>query len=228
MSVKDGVYWRSGTRIAARSRGQGSPKTAESAMGVGKNIAHMTEAAASRGHERSVAMTSPQDRTDVGRHHTPPEHTPRLRLKPKAPHTGYVDGAWWPHSDDLTTELPDLLAVLSVRLAPIDRVLYKLTDWAIAPAKLATGGRVVKLDGYRLQPPNTVEVLGLNGNRIILLVVPPHTDPDRAHATMMAAAAPDDDSTVDGLLMISLRDRESRTQRAAAQERWDSEGGAVR
>ena len=38
-------------------------------------------------------MTPPQDRTDVGRHHTPPEHTPRLRLKPKAPQTGYVDGA---------------------------------------------------------------------------------------------------------------------------------------
>ena len=169
-----------------------------------------------------------QDRTDVGRHPTPPEHTPRLRLKPKAPHCGYVDGAWWPHSDDLTTELPDLLAVLSVRLGPIDRVLYKLSDWAKAPTKLATGGRKVRLDGYRLQPPNTIEVLGLNRNRIVLLVVPPHTDPDRAHATLMAAAAPDNDSTVDGLLMISLRDRESRTQRAAAQERWDSEGGAVR
>ena len=173
-------------------------------------------------------MAPKQDRTDVGRHPTPPEHTPRLRLKPKAPHTGYVDGAWWPRSDDLTTELPDLLAVLSVRLGPMDRVLYKLTDWAKAPAKLTTGGRVVKLDGYRLQPPNTVEVLGVNRNRIVVLVVPPHTDPDRAHATMMAAAAPDNDSTVDGLLMISLRDRESRTQRAAAQQRWDSEGGAER
>jgi Family of unknown function (DUF5994) len=173
-------------------------------------------------------MAPQQDRTDVGRHPTPPEHTPRLRLKPKAPHTGYVDGAWWPHSDDLTTELPDLLAVLSVRLGPIDRVLYKFSDWAKAPTKLATGGHAVRLDGYRLQPPNTVEVLGLNRNRIVLLVVPPHTDPDRAHATMMAAAAPDNDSTVDGLLMISLRDRESRTQRAAAQECWDSEGGAVR
>ena len=86
-------------------------------------------------------MAPQQDRTDVGRHPTPPEHTPRLRLKPKAPHTGYVDGAWWPHSDDLTTELPDLLAVLSVRLGPMDRVLYKLTDWAKAPAKLAAGGR---------------------------------------------------------------------------------------
>jgi hypothetical protein len=33
-------------------------------------------------------MTQRHDRTDVGRHQTPPEHTPRLRLKPKAPHTG--------------------------------------------------------------------------------------------------------------------------------------------
>jgi hypothetical protein len=28
-----------------------------------------------------------------------PAQTPRLRLKPKAPQSGYVDGAWWPHSD---------------------------------------------------------------------------------------------------------------------------------
>src|ERR1700758_4753090 len=147
-------------------------------------------------------MTQRHDRTDVGRHQTPPEQTPRLRLKPKAPHTGYVDGAWGPHSDDLTTELPDLRAVLSVRLGPIDRVLYKLTDWAKMPAKLATGRRVVKLDGYRLQPPNTIEVLGLNRNRIVLLVVPPHTDPDDAHTSMMAAAAPNKAATVDGLLVI--------------------------
>jgi hypothetical protein len=100
--------------------------------------------------------------------------------------------------------------VLSVRLGPIDRVLYKLTDWAKIPAKLATGGRVVKLDGYRLQPPNTIEVLGLNRNRIVLLVVPPHTDPDHAHATMMAAAGPGNDSTVGGLFMAGEPDRETR------------------
>ena len=171
-------------------------------------------------------MTPRQDRPDVGRQQTPPEHTPRLQLKPKAPHTGYVDGAWWPHSDDLTTELPDLLAVLSVRLGPIDRVLYKLSDWAKAPAKLTTGGRAVKLDGYRLQPPNTVEVLGLNRNRIVLLVVPPHTDPDHAHASMMAAAGPGNVSTVGGILMTGLRDSESSIETAAAQQRWDAEGGS--
>jgi hypothetical protein len=88
--------------------------------------------------------------------------------------------------------------VLSVRLGRIDRVMYNLNEWVKAPAKLATGGRAVRLDGYRLQPINTVEVLGLNRNKIVLLVVPRHTDPHEAHATMMAAAGPNNASTVDG------------------------------
>ncbi len=158
----------------------------------------------------------------------PLEHVPRLRLKPAAPHVGYVDGAWWPRGDDLEAEIPGLVALLSDRLGSVERVLYKVGDWAKAPAKIPVAGHPVHLDGYRLQPPNTAEVLGFNGARIVLLVVPPHTDPDRAHATMTAAAAPEDSSTVDALLMISLRDRASRTQIGAAQERWDSEGGAAR
>jgi len=145
-------------------------------------------------------MTLIHDHTDVGQPNSPPEHTPRLRLKPKAPRSGYVDGAWWPHSDDLAAELPDLLAVLSVRLGRIDRVMYNLNEWAKAPRKLATGGRQVRLDGYQHQPTNTVEVLGVNRNRIALLVVPPNADPDQAHTTLMAAAAPGNDSTVDSLL----------------------------
>jgi hypothetical protein len=173
-------------------------------------------------------MTRHDTTTDTVRRPTPPERTPRLRLKPKATHTGYVDGAWWPYSDDLVTELPDVLAVLAVRLGPVDRVLYKAGDWATAPAELVTADGAVRLEGYRLQPPNTIEVLGQGGSRTVLLVVPPHTGPDRAHATLMAAAAADDESTVDGLLMISLQDRESRTQRVAAQQRWDSDGGAAR
>jgi len=161
-------------------------------------------------------MTPRQALTDVARHNTPPEHTPRLRLKPKAPQSGYVDGAWWPRSDDLAAELPDLLAVLSVRLGRIDRVLYNLNEWAKPSAKLVTGGRRVRLDGYRRQPLNTLEVLGLNRNKIALLVVPPNTDPNEAHATLMAAAAPSNDSTVDSLLMNSARDRENSMQAVGA------------
>ena len=63
---------------------------------------------------------------------TPPENTPRLLLKPKAPITGYVDG------DGGHT------------------VIYN-TEWAEAPNRLSTGGRVVRLGGYYRQPVNTRE-----------------------------------------------------------------------
>jgi Family of unknown function (DUF5994) len=154
-------------------------------------------------------MTLQKGHTNVTRRHTPPGHTPRLRLKPKAPRSGYVDGAWWPHSDDLTAELPDLLAVLSVRLGAIGRVIYSLNEWAKAPKKLATDGRTVRLDGYRLQPVNTVEVLGLNCEKIVLLVVSPHANPDQAHAIMMTAAGPDNALTVNSLLTISVEELEN-------------------
>ena len=52
-------------------------------------------------------MTPQHDRTTHAQR-TSPKQTPRLRLKPKAPHSGYVDGAWWPHTRNLSTELPDL------------------------------------------------------------------------------------------------------------------------
>ncbi len=133
-----------------------------------------------------------------------PEHTPRLRLKPKGRRTGYVEGAWWPHNDDLTAQLPDLLAVLSVRLGPIERVLFNANEWAKPPAHMSTGGRAVRLDGYQHQPIHTIEVIGLSRGRIALLVVPPNSDADEAHATLMAAASPNDASTVDGLLSMPV------------------------
>ena len=148
-------------------------------------------------------MTLNTTHTDVGSRHGPPANTPRLRLKPKAPQSGYVDGAWWPHSEDLTAELPDLLSVLSVRLGPISRVIYNINEWASAPAKFATSGRTVRLDGYHRQQVHTVEVLGLNRDKIVLLVVAPHADPDQAHAIMMAAAGPANASTVECLLLSS-------------------------
>jgi len=145
-------------------------------------------------------MTLSHSRSATDSTHAGPETTPRLRLKPKAPTSGYVDGAWWPHSEDLETELPDLLAVLSVRLGSIDRVLYNLADWTAAPVKFSTGGGMVRLSGYHRQPGKTVEIIGRNRTKLVLLVVPARTEPEHAHSIMMAAAAPDDASTIDGLL----------------------------
>lgn len=145
-------------------------------------------------------MTQPDARPSVGWKEPPPQHTPRLRLKPKGPLTGRVDGAWWPHTDDLEAEVPDLLAVLSVRLGPISYVLYKMTEWVKARTKMPIGDRFVRLGGYQRQPSNTVEVQGLGGRKVVLLVVPAATDPDRAHAIMMAASAPENASSVEDLL----------------------------
>jgi Family of unknown function (DUF5994) len=163
---------------------------------------------------------TPQGRAETGRRRAGPEKTPRLRLKPKAPPTGYVDGAWWPHSDGLPNELPDLLAVLSVRLDAITRVMYNLDEWATAPEKLLIGGRVVRLDGSRLHATSTLEILGINRKKILLLIVPPHIDPHRAHETMMAAAAPNNGSTVEDLLIISASDKETGNRTAGTEKRW--------
>jgi hypothetical protein len=148
-------------------------------------------------------------------------------LKPKAAPTGYLDGAWWPHSDDLANELPDLLAVLSVRLNAVTTVLYNVTEWGTAPASLLTGGRLVRLKGSRLQPINTLEIRGLNRKKIQLLVVPAHIDPERAHNTMMSAAAPNNASTVEDLLVMSAQDEDTSIPVAGTEWRPKAGGGAI-
>jgi hypothetical protein len=49
---------------------------------------------------------------------TAPATEPRLR--PAAPVTGHVDGAWWPRTRELTPELPTLLAAAAARPGRID------------------------------------------------------------------------------------------------------------
>lgn len=148
-------------------------------------------------------MTLEQARGDGGLPRTTPTIRPRLRLKPKAPTTGYVDGAWWPRSDDLSKEIPDLLAVLSVRLGVIERVIYNLGDWAKAPTEFEMNGEPIRLGGSTGQPVDTIQVIGDN-HKLILLVVPPGTNPELAHDAMMSAAAADNASTIEDLLRVMI------------------------
>jgi uncharacterized protein DUF5994 len=117
-----------------------------------------------------------------------PTHIPlRLRLKPKAPPTGYVDGAWWPRTRDLISELPGLTEVLAVRLGRIERVAYALSAWDTSPSRLDIDDFRVRLEGFAYQDRNIIHVTGSSRRRISLLVVPPElTDPD-GHAAMMTA-----------------------------------------
>ncbi|WP_286143944.1 DUF5994 family protein [Mycobacterium sp. D16R24] len=57
----------------------------------------------------------------------------RLLLKPDGDGSGHVDGAWWPHSRDLTQDLPVLLDAVAPRLGAAKRVIYRIQEWEAAP-----------------------------------------------------------------------------------------------
>ena len=118
-----------------------------------------------------------------------PSQPLRLRLKPKAPATGYVDGAWWPRTRDLAAELPELAEVLSVRLGPVQRVAFAMDAWPPPPAhRLPLDGRQVRLEAFRYQDKDIVYLSGLDGRRICLLVIPPEVGDAAGHDAMMTAA----------------------------------------
>lgn len=124
-------------------------------------------------------------------HTTPPPtgHTQlRLRLKPKGPVTGYVDGAWWPRSRDLTTELPALAEVLAVRLGRILRAAYALSTWENTPRRLEVDGHPVHMEGFTYQDQNIIHVTGVNRGRLALLVIPPDLTDSAGHDALMTAA----------------------------------------
>ncbi|MGC7096059.1 DUF5994 family protein [Amycolatopsis lurida] len=154
----------------------------------------------------------------------------RLRLKPKGPATGHVDGAWWPRSHDLGEELPALVAVLGVRLNGVERLTYHLDSWPGTPRRRTIDGRSVRLEGFHSQTAGTVTAVGPAG-RLTLLVVPPETEPEAAHDLLMAAAHRDHVGSVTALLEAEGVPRYSAGDIAAAlraaTDRWEADGGQL-
>jgi hypothetical protein len=148
----------------------------------------------------------------------------RLRLKPAQRSGGFVQGAWWPRSDQLFTELPLLLAALSPRMGTVDRVIYDETSWAPASLRMEFRGRSIILEGSSDKSTNILSVIGEGFGRLVLLVVPPYTNPTLAYTAVMTASKPDDVSTPDELLGIGPREAEDRRLALLAHQRWESEG----
>jgi hypothetical protein len=159
-----------------------------------------------------------------------PRERLRLRLKPKAPTTGWVDGGWWPRSRVLAVELPGLLSVLAVRLGHIERVSYHLGEWGQTLRKISCGAGVVRLEGYRGQHANTVDVIAAR-QRVTLLVVAPEASAQTAHAVLMAAGHRGNTDNVDTLLRYRplAADVLGRAdgQWEAALQRWEVDGGRM-
>lgn len=122
------------------------------------------------------------------------ETGPRLQLKPSAATTEHVDGAWWPRSASLSTELPALLEALSDRLDRVVLVGYHVSGWQEAPAQVEYDGRPVRLDEFRSDAPHTLLLIGTDGQRIALLVVAANTPQATAHRMLLTASQPAEDS----------------------------------
>lgn len=124
----------------------------------------------------------------------------RLRLRPMQQSSGFVQGAWWPRSTELIHELPGLLASLTPRVGRIGRVLYYENIWVPTQLPIAFGGQSVILEGSRDRSINTLSVIGEDFGKLVLLVVPPYTNPSRAYTAILTASSPEHASTTDELL----------------------------
>ncbi|KAA2255970.1 hypothetical protein F0L68_27690 [Solihabitans fulvus] len=165
--------------------------------------------------------------------------TLRLRLKPKARAIGHVDGAWWPHSRELSRELPALIEVLSVRLGAVTRVAYAMAAWPETPRRIEVAGQPVRLEGFRTQDNNIVHVSGPDRQRVSLLVVPPGASEAAGHDAMMTAATRGNTDSPERLLAScgtghaiptprSTMDDTGPSTQDDAEARWEFEGGHLR
>ncbi|MEV3961609.1 DUF5994 family protein [Nocardia sp. NPDC050193] len=116
-----------------------------------------------------------------------PTRTPRLLLRDRAERSEGMDGAWWPRTDNLTTELHDLVTALTTRLGATTRITFdwnslSLTQRAIdAPDGIEVSGPLPD------QPSRVMYVFGPRDQRLRLLVIDPATDTARAEAQMHKA-----------------------------------------
>ncbi|MBB5960674.1 hypothetical protein FHS29_007302 [Saccharothrix tamanrassetensis] len=115
----------------------------------------------------------------------------RLRLKPVAPPSGHVDGAWWPGSRDLVAELPALVEVLADRIGVAGRVVFARTFWDVTPEQVELNGQTIALLGFAALDTDVVQVSGIDRRHIDLLVIPPHADSAAAERALVLAASSD-------------------------------------
>jgi hypothetical protein len=133
----------------------------------------------------SARSTAPDDPHRPGRL--------RLRLRTKEVAHGFVDGGWWPHSRELTAELPALVDALQLAGYDVFRVSFSIAFWGDAPRKLATGQKIVRLGGFRTQDPALISLVDTSGwKRVDLVVVPPEAEPAFAEQALVMAATDGD------------------------------------
>lgn len=146
---------------------------------------------------------------------TPERRRPlRLRLG-SAPGEDRLDGAWWPYSRDLESEMSDLVQQFPPTHGRISRAVYSLRDWDTAPRELVAGQRVIEV---RASPRDDTHVLIVqlsDGTRLTLLVVPPEFTPGQGEEALLAGSTAGNRHTA-GELLLEVTDQHD----ADPADRW--------
>lgn len=105
----------------------------------------------------------------------------RLALKLSADRHEF-DGAWWPRSRVLATELPALLAAWPIESGYISRIFYPPPDWEDRPTAVPIPNRrgLLKTGNIPADDGHLLVLTMLDGARRSLLVIPPETTEEKA------------------------------------------------
>jgi hypothetical protein len=113
-----------------------------------------------------------------------PSRVTRLALCERDQTRCAVDGAWWPKSLDLSSELPDLVAVFGSWIGQVHRVVYDPSVWLPAPARVIRRSEMVSLDPYRLVFSDTIYLMGTHSRDAVLFVLSPSSSGEEARRVL--------------------------------------------
>jgi hypothetical protein len=131
--------------------------------------------------------------------------TALLRLETTGSRQGILDGAWWPRSRDIGSELPGLITALARHLGPITRVGLDADAWDGLPTRLIIDDRVVHIVSYPVGD-DTILVTRGDHDHFTLLVIPPHATPEAAHTAMAQAVEADNVTSATQILIDTAID----------------------
>ncbi|MFD8756285.1 DUF5994 family protein [Kitasatospora sp. NPDC059577] len=112
---------------------------------------------------------------------------PRLELEPTMSREGVFDGAWWPRSNRVLAELPDLITALGAHFGRIQRVGLDTSAWDGVPRSVDANGLTIRINWFTGSDATISVTRGLQ-DHFLLLVVPPGTDPATAASAMAGAS----------------------------------------
>jgi Family of unknown function (DUF5994) len=147
---------------------------------------------------------------------------PRLRLALSASiGLGALDGAWWPRSRNLETELADLVDNFPATSRRIVHAVYSAPDWRPAHRRIKTKQGVMKVGSFPNDDSHRI-MLSMSSREILhLMVIPPHSSPALALSVMVTAASP---GNRDSAATI-LQDAQQAEDDEDAAGRWSDDGG---